>query len=124
MSTINIFYDLTARMAQYFFGNTSTMNACQGEARAHALGPGLGPPSLIADNVYGCRDFGATRFSFTCPAGSGDAGVRLARYPHRRRIWFVSGLSRLVGGTCSRRRNDFAAETYTLAEMSEGRSAA
>ncbi|HLX17306.1 MAG TPA: aminotransferase class III-fold pyridoxal phosphate-dependent enzyme [Bradyrhizobium sp.] len=122
----NLFYDLTGSYGVNIFGNDFYKECiAQGQARADALGPVLGPyHPVILDNVRRLTEIsGHDEVSFHM---SGTEAVmqaaRLARYHTRRThlVRFAGAYHGWWGDVQPGVGNPIAAhETYTLADMSE-----
>jgi glutamate-1-semialdehyde 2,1-aminomutase len=122
----NIFYDLTGSYGVNIFGNDFYKECiAKAEARAHALGPVLGPyHPVIADNVARlCGISGLDEVSFHMSGTEAVMqAVRLARYHTRRShlVRFAGAYHGWWGDVQPGVGNPIAAhETYTLADMSE-----
>ena len=122
----NVFYDLTGSYGVNIFGNDFYKECiAQGETRAHALGPALGPyHPVILDNVRRlCEISGLDEVSFHMSGTEAVMqAVRLARYHTRRThlVRFAGSYHGWWGDVQPGVGNPIAAhETYTLAEMSE-----
>ena len=122
----NIFYDLTGSYGVNIFGNDFYKECiAKAEARAHALGPVLGPyHPVIADNVTRlCAISGLDEVSFHMSGTEAVMqAVRLARYHTRRShlVRFAGAYHGWWGDVQPGVGNPISPhETYTLAEMSE-----
>jgi glutamate-1-semialdehyde 2,1-aminomutase len=122
----NVAYDLTGSYGVNIFGNDFYKECiAQAEARAHALGPVLGPyHPVIADNVERlCKISGLDEVSFHMSGTEAVMqAVRLARYHTRRShlVRFAGAYHGWWGDVQPGVGNPLAPhETYTLAEMSE-----
>jgi glutamate-1-semialdehyde 2,1-aminomutase len=122
----NVFYDLTGSYGVNIFGNDFYKQCiANAEARAHALGPVLGPyHPVIVDNVTRlCAISGLDEVSFHMSGTEAVMqAVRLARYHTRRShlVRFAGAYHGWWGDVQPGVGNPTAAhETYTLAEMSE-----
>src|SRR6202171_280779 len=122
----NIFYDLTGSYGVNIFGNDFYKECiAKAEARAHALGPVLGPyHPVIADNIARlCAISGLDEVSFHMSGTEAVMqAVRLARYHTRRShlVRFAGAYHGWWGDVQPRVGNPIPPhETYTLAEMSE-----
>jgi glutamate-1-semialdehyde 2,1-aminomutase len=122
----NIFYDLTGSYGVNIFGNDFYKECiARAEARAHALGPVLGPyHPVIADNVTRlCAISGLDEVSFHMSGTEAVMqAVRLARYHTRRShlVRFAGAYHGWWGDVQPGVGNPISPhETYTLAEMSE-----
>src|SRR6476619_2482044 len=122
----NIFHELTGSYGVNIFGNDFYKECiAKAEARAHALGPVLGPyHPVIADNVTRlCGISGLDEVSFHMSGTEAVMqAVRLARYHTRRShlVRFAGAYHGWWGDVQPGVGNPIAPhETYTLAEMSE-----
>jgi glutamate-1-semialdehyde 2,1-aminomutase len=122
----NVFYDLTGSYGVNIFGNDFYKECiASGEARAHALGPVLGPyHPVVADNVARlCGISGLDEVSFHMSGTEAVMqAVRLARYHTGRShlVRFAGAYHGWWGDVQPGVGNPIAPhETYTLAEMSE-----
>jgi glutamate-1-semialdehyde 2,1-aminomutase len=122
----NVFYDLTGSYGVNIFGNDFYKECIgEGEKRAHALGPLLGPyHPVIAENVTRlCQISGLDEVSFHMSGTEAVMqAVRLARYHTKRThlVRFAGAYHGWWGDVQPGVGNPIAAhETYTLAEMSE-----
>jgi glutamate-1-semialdehyde 2,1-aminomutase len=122
----NIFYDLTGSYGVNIFGNDFYKECiAKAEARAHALGPVLGPyHPVIADNVTRlCAISGLDEVSFHMSGTEAVMqAVRLARYHTRRShlVRFAGAYHGWWGDVQPGVGNPVSPhETYTLADMSE-----
>jgi glutamate-1-semialdehyde 2,1-aminomutase len=122
----NVFYDLTGSYGVNIFGNDFYKECIAGaEARAHALGPVLGPyHPVIADNVARlCEISGLDEVSFHMSGTEAVMqAVRLARYHTGRShlVRFAGAYHGWWGDVQPGVGNPISPhETYTLAEMSE-----
>jgi glutamate-1-semialdehyde 2,1-aminomutase len=122
----NIFYDLTGSYGVNIFGNDFYKDCiAKAEARAHALGPVLGPyHPVIADNVARlCQISALDEVSFHMSGTEAVMqAVRLARYHTRRShlVRFAGAYHGWWGDVQPGVGNPLSPhETYTLAEMSE-----
>jgi glutamate-1-semialdehyde 2,1-aminomutase len=122
----NVFYDLTGSYGVNIFGNDFYKECiAEGERRAHALGPVLGPyHPVIADNVRRlCEISGLDEVSFHMSGTEAVMqAVRLARYHTRRThlVRFAGAYHGWWGDVQPGVGNPVSPhETYTLAEMSE-----
>jgi glutamate-1-semialdehyde 2,1-aminomutase len=122
----NIFYDLTGSYGVNIFGNDFYKECiASAEARAHALGPVLGPyHPVVADNVARlCGISGLDEVSFHMSGTEAVMqAVRLARYHTGRShlVRFAGAYHGWWGDVQPGVGNPIAPhETYTLAEMSE-----
>jgi glutamate-1-semialdehyde 2,1-aminomutase len=122
----NTFYDLTGSYGVNIFGNDFYKECiAKAEARAHALGPALGPyHPAIADNVARlCEISGLDEVSFHMSGTEAVMqAVRLARYHTRRShlVRFAGSYHGWWGDVQPGVGNPISPhETYTLAEMSE-----
>ncbi len=122
----NIFYDLTGSYGVNIFGNDFYKECiAKAEARAHALGPVLGPyHPVIADNVARlCGISGLDEVSFHMSGTEAVMqAVRLARYHTGRShlVRFAGAYHGWWGDVQPGVGNPISPhETYTLAEMSE-----
>src|SRR6266403_3232116 len=122
----NIFHDLTGSYGVNIFGNDFYKECiAKAEARAHALGPVLGPyHPVIADNVTRlCAISGLDEVSFHMSGTEAVMqAVRLARYHTRRShlVRFAGAYHGWWGDVQPGVGNPISPhETYTLAEMSE-----
>jgi glutamate-1-semialdehyde 2,1-aminomutase len=122
----NVFYDLTGSYGVNIFGNDFYKECIeQGERRAHALGPALGPyHPVIIDNVRRlCEISGLDEVSFHMSGTEAVMqAVRLARYHTRRThlVRFAGAYHGWWGDVQPGVGNPVSPhETYTLAEMSE-----
>src|SRR6266850_1929162 len=122
----NVFYDLTGSYGVNIFGNDFYKECiARAEARAHALGPVLGPyHPVIADNVTRlCGISGLDEVSFHMSGTEAVMqAVRLARYHTRRShlVRFAGAYHGWWGDVQPGVGNPVAAhETYTLKDMSE-----
>jgi glutamate-1-semialdehyde 2,1-aminomutase len=122
----NVFYDLTGSYGVNIFGNGFYKECiAQGERRAEALGPVLGPyHPVITDNVRRlCEISGLDEVSFHMSGTEAVMqAVRLARYHTRRThlVRFAGAYHGWWGDVQPGIGNPVSPhETYTLAEMSE-----
>jgi glutamate-1-semialdehyde 2,1-aminomutase len=122
----NVFYDLTGAYGVNIFGYDFYKECiAQGEGRAHALGPALGPyHPVIMDNVRRlCEISGLDEVSFHMSGTEAVMqAVRLARYHTRRThlVRFAGAYHGWWGDVQPGVGNPLSPhETYTLAEMSE-----
>jgi glutamate-1-semialdehyde 2,1-aminomutase len=122
----NISYDLTGSYGVNIFGNDFYKDCItKAEARAHALGPVLGPyHPVIADNAARlCAISGLDEVSFHMSGTEAVMqAVRLARYHTRRShlVRFAGSYHGWWGDVQPGVGNPISPhETYTLAEMSE-----
>ena len=122
----NVFYDLTGSYGVNIFGNDFYKECiARAEARAHALGPVLGPyHPVVADNVARlCGISGLDEVSFHMSGTEAVMqAVRLARYHTGRShlVRFAGAYHGWWGDVQPGVGNPIAPhETYTLAEMSE-----
>src|SRR6202790_1199901 len=122
----NIFYDLTGSYGVNIFGNDFYKECiAKAEARAHALGPVLGPyHPVIADNVVRlCGISGLDEVSFHMSGTEAVMqAVRLARYHTGKShlVRFAGAYHGWWGDVQPGVGNPISPhETYTLAEMSE-----
>jgi glutamate-1-semialdehyde 2,1-aminomutase len=122
----NTFHDLTGSYGVNIFGNDFYKECiAKAEARAHALGPVLGPyHPVIADNVTRlCGISGLDEVSFHMSGTEAVMqAVRLARYHTRRShlVRFAGAYHGWWGDVQPGVGNPASAhETYTLADMSE-----
>ena len=122
----NVFYDLTGSYGVNIFGNDFYKECIAGaEARAHALGPVLGPyHPVIAENVARlCQISGLDEVSFHMSGTEAVMqAVRLARYHTGRShlVRFAGAYHGWWGDVQPGVGNPISPhETYTLAEMSE-----
>jgi glutamate-1-semialdehyde 2,1-aminomutase len=122
----NVFYDLTGSYGVNIFGNDFYKECiAKAEARAHALGPVLGPyHPVIADNVTRlCAISGLDEVSFHMSGTEAVMqAVRLARYHTRRShlVRFAGAYHGWWGDVQPGVGNPISPhETYTLADMSE-----
>ncbi|MCA6122274.1 aminotransferase class III-fold pyridoxal phosphate-dependent enzyme [Bradyrhizobium sp. WSM 1704] len=122
----NVFYDLTGSYGVNIFGNDFYKECiAEGEKRAHALGPVLGPyHPVIADNVKRlCEISGLDEVSFHMSGTEAVMqAVRLARYHTRRKrlVRFAGSYHGWWGDVQPGVGNPVSPhETFTLAEMSE-----
>jgi glutamate-1-semialdehyde 2,1-aminomutase len=122
----NIFHDLTGSYGVNIFGNDFYKECiASAEARAHALGPVLGPyHPVIADNVTRlCAISGLDEVSFHMSGTEAVMqAVRLARYHTRRShlVRFAGAYHGWWGDVQPGVGNPMSPhETYTLADMSE-----
>jgi len=122
----NVFYDLTGSYGVNIFGNDFYKQCiAKAEARAHALGPVLGPyHPVITDNVTRlCEISGLDEVSFHMSGTEAVMqAVRLARYHTRRThlVRFAGAYHGWWGDVQPGVGNPISPhETYTLAEMSE-----
>jgi glutamate-1-semialdehyde 2,1-aminomutase len=122
----NVFYDLTGSYGVNIFGNDFYKECiARAEARAHALGPVLGPyHPVIADNVARlCGISGLDEVSFHMSGTEAVMqAVRLARYHTGRShlVRFAGAYHGWWGDVQPGVGNPISPhETYTLAEMSE-----
>lgn len=122
----NVFYDLTGSYGVNIFGNDFYKECiAEGEKRAHALGPVLGPyHPVIADNVKRLCDIsglGEVSFHMSGTEAVMQA-VRLARYHTKRKrlVRFAGSYHGWWGDVQPGVGNPVSPhETFTLAEMSE-----
>jgi glutamate-1-semialdehyde 2,1-aminomutase len=122
----NVFYDLTGSYGVNIFGNDFYKECIAGaEARAHALGPLLGPyHPVVTDNVARlCGISGLDEVSFHMSGTEAVMqAVRLARYHTGRShlVRFAGAYHGWWGDVQPGVGNPISPyETYTLAEMSE-----
>jgi glutamate-1-semialdehyde 2,1-aminomutase len=122
----NTFHDLTGSYGVNIFGNDFYKECiAKAEARAHALGPVLGPyHPVIADNVARlCEISGLDEVSFHMSGTEAVMqAVRLARYHTRRShlVRFAGSYHGWWGDVQPGVGNPISPhETYTLADMSE-----
>jgi glutamate-1-semialdehyde 2,1-aminomutase len=122
----NVFYDLTGSYGVNIFGNDFYKDCiAKAQARAHALGPVLGPyHPVITDNVTRlCGISGLDEVSFHMSGTEAVMqAVRLARYHTRRThlVRFAGAYHGWWGDVQPGVGNPISPhETYTLAEMSE-----
>ncbi|WP_316393685.1 aminotransferase class III-fold pyridoxal phosphate-dependent enzyme [Bradyrhizobium sp. 33ap4] len=122
----NVFYDLTGSYGVNIFGNDFYKECiAEGEKRAHALGPVLGPyHPVIADNVKRlCELSGLDEVSFHMSGTEAVMqAVRLARYHTKRRrlVRFAGAYHGWWGDVQPGVGNPVSPhETFTLADMSE-----
>ena len=122
----NVFYDLTGSYGVNIFGNDFYKECiAEGDKRAHALGPVLGPyHPVIADNVKRlCEISGLDEVSFHMSGTEAVMqAVRLARYHTRRThlVRFAGSYHGWWGDVQPGVGNPVSPhETYTLADMSE-----
>src|SRR6266850_3135968 len=122
----NVFHDLTGSYGVNIFGNDFYKECiAKAEARAHALGPVLGPyHPVIADNVARlCGISGLDEVSFHMSGTEAVMqAVRLARYHTRRShlVRFAGAYHGWWGDVQPGVGNPISPhETYTLADMSE-----
>src|SRR6202046_4215522 len=122
----NVAYDLTGSYGVNIFGNDFYKDCiARAEARAHALGPVLGPyHPIIVDNVTRlCRISGLDEVSFHMSGTEAVMqAVRLARYQPRRSplVRFAGAYHGWWGDVQPGVGNPISArDTFTLAEMSE-----
>ena len=122
----NVFYDLTGSYGVNIFGNDFYKDCiAKAEARAHALGPVLGPyHPVITDNVTRlCEISGLDEVSFHMSGTEAVMqAVRLARYHTGRShlVRFAGAYHGWWGDVQPGVGNPISPhETYTLAEMSE-----
>lgn len=122
----NVFYDLTGSYGVNIFGNDFYKECiAEGEKRAHALGPVLGPyHPVIADNVKRLCDIsGLDEVSFHMSGTEAVMqAVRLARYHTKRKrlVRFAGSYHGWWGDVQPGVGNPVSPhETFTLAEMSE-----
>src|SRR6266566_3889922 len=122
----NVFYDLTGSYGVNIFGNDFYKDCiAKAEARAHALGPVLGPyHPVITDNVTRlCEISGLDEVSFHMSGTEAVMqAVRLARYHTGRThlVRFAGAYHGWWGDVQPGVGNPISPhETYTLAEMSE-----
>jgi len=122
----NVFYDLTGSYGVNIFGNDFYKECiAEGDKRAHALGPVLGPyHPVIADNVKRlCEISGLDEVSFHMSGTEAVMqAVRLARYHTRRThlVRFAGSYHGWWGDVQPGVGNPISPhETYTLADMSE-----
>jgi glutamate-1-semialdehyde 2,1-aminomutase len=122
----NIFHDLTGSYGVNIFGNDFYKECiAKAEARAHALGPVLGPyHPVVADNVTRlCGISGLDEVSFHMSGTEAVMqAVRLARYHTRRShlVRFAGAYHGWWGDVQPGVGNPISPhETYTLADMSE-----
>src|SRR5882757_5880473 len=122
----NVFHDLTGSYGVNIFGNDFYKECiADGEKRAHALGPVLGPyHPVITDNVKRlCEISGLDEVSFHMSGTEAVMqAVRLARYHTRRShlVRFAGSYHGWWGDVQPGVGNPVSPhETYTLAEMSE-----
>jgi glutamate-1-semialdehyde 2,1-aminomutase len=122
----NVFYDLTGSYGVNIFGNDFYKECiANAEARAHALGPVLGPyHPVITDNVTRlCEISGLDEVSFHMSGTEAVMqAVRLARYHTGRShlVRFAGAYHGWWGDVQPGVGNPISPhETYTLAEMSE-----
>jgi glutamate-1-semialdehyde 2,1-aminomutase len=122
----NEFYDLTGSYGVNIFGNDFYKECiAEGEKRAHALGPVLGPyHPVIADNVKRlCEISGLDEVSFHMSGTEAVMqAVRLARYHTKRKrlVRFAGAYHGWWGDVQPGIGNPVSPhETFTLADMSE-----
>src|SRR5712672_307499 len=122
----NVFYDLTGSYGVNIFGNDFYKECiARAEARAHALGPVLGPyHPVVADNVARlCGISGLDEVSFHMSGTEAVMqAVRLARYHTGRShlVRFAGAYHGWWGDVQPGVGNPISPhETYTIAEMSE-----
>src|ERR1700686_550261 len=122
----NIFYDLTGSYGVNIFGNDFYKECiAKAEARAHALGPVLGPyhPVIVNNVTRLCAISGLDEVSFHMSGTEAVMqAVRLARYHTGRShlVRFAGAYHGWGGDVQPGGGNPIAPhETYTLAEMSE-----
>src|SRR5438552_5485032 len=122
----NVFYDLTGSYGVNIFGNDFYKECiAEGDKRAHALGPVLGPyHPVIADNVKRlCEISGLDEVSFHMSGTDAVMqAVRLARYHTKRShlVRFAGAYHGWWGDVQPGVGNPVSPhETYTLADMSE-----
>ncbi len=122
----NVFYDLTGSYGVNIFGNDFYKECiASAEARAHELGPVLGPyHPVIIDNVARLREIsGLDEVSFHMSGTEAVMqAVRLARYHTRRShlVRFAGAYHGWWGDVQPGVGNPISPhETYTLADMSE-----
>ncbi|MCP1914032.1 glutamate-1-semialdehyde 2,1-aminomutase [Bradyrhizobium elkanii] len=122
----NVFYDLTGSYGVNIFGNDFYKECiAEGEKRAHALGPVLGPyHPVIADNVKRlCELSGLDEVSFHMSGTEAVMqAVRLARYHTKRKrlVRFAGAYHGWWGDVQPGVGNPVSPhETFTLADMSE-----
>src|SRR3989440_8202361 len=122
----NVFYDLTGSYGVNIFGNDFYKECiAEGDKRAHALGPVLGPSHpVIADNVKRlCEISGLDEVSFHMSGTEAVMqAVRLARYHTKRThlVRFAGSYHGWWGDVQPGVGNPVSPhETYTLADMSE-----
>ena len=122
----NIFYDLTGSYGVNIFGNDFYKECiAKAEARAHALGPVLGPyhPVIVENVARLCGVSGLDEVSFHMSGTEAVMqAVRLARYHTRRShlVRFAGAYHGWWGDVQPGVGNPVSPhETYTLADMSE-----
>ncbi|HVD82699.1 MAG TPA: aminotransferase class III-fold pyridoxal phosphate-dependent enzyme, partial [Bradyrhizobium sp.] len=122
----NIFYDLTGSYGVNIFGNDFYKECiAKAEARAHALGPVLGPyhPVIVENVARLCGISGLDEVSFHMSGTEAVMqAVRLARYHTRRShlVRFAGAYHGWWGDVQPGVGNPISPhETYTLADMSE-----
>jgi len=122
----NIFYDLTGSYGVNIFGNDFYKECiAKAEARAHALGPVLGPyhPVIVENVARLCGVSGLDEVSFHMSGTEAVMqAVRLARYHTRRShlVRFAGAYHGWWGDVQPGVGNPISPhETYTLADMSE-----
>src|SRR5713101_7912799 len=122
----NIFHDLTGSYGVNIFGNDFYKECiAKAEARAHALGPVLGPyhPVIVENVARLCGISGLDEVSFHMSGTEAVMqAVRLARYHTRRShlVRFAGAYHGWWGDVQPGVGNPISPhETYTLAEMSE-----
>src|SRR5712675_1047764 len=122
----NIFYDLTGSYGVNIFGNDFYKECiAKAEARAHALGPVLGPyhPVIVENVARLCGVSGLDEVSFHMSGTEAVMqAVRLARYHARRShlVRFAGAYHGWWGDVQPGVGNPISPhETYTLADMSE-----
>src|SRR5712664_2919961 len=122
----NIFYDLTGSYGVNIFGNDFYKQCiAKAEARAHALGPVLGPyhPVIVENVTRLCGISGLDEVSFHMSGTEAVMqAVRLARYHTRRShlVRFAGAYHGWWGDVQPGVGNPISPhETYTLADMSE-----
>jgi glutamate-1-semialdehyde 2,1-aminomutase len=122
----NIFYDLTGSYGVNIFGNDFYKECiAKAEARAHALGPVLGPyhPVIVENVTRLCGISGLDEVSFHMSGTEAVMqAVRLARYHTRRShlVRFAGAYHGWWGDVQPGVGNPISPhETYTLADMSE-----
>ena len=122
----NIFYDLTGSYGVNIFGNDFYKECiAKAEARAHALGPVLGPyhPVIVENVARLCGISGLDEISFHMSGTEAVMqAVRLARYHTRRShlVRFAGAYHGWWGDVQPGVGNPVSPhETYTLADMSE-----
>src|SRR6266567_3274069 len=122
----NIFYDLTGSYGVNIFGNDFYKECiAKAEARAHALGPVLGPyhPVIVENVARLCGISGLDEVSFHMSGTEAVMqAVRLARYHTRRShlVRFAGAYHGWWGDVQPGVGNPVSPhETYTLADMSE-----